>query len=253
MMDASITRRGHPCWYRVDKVGNIAINDAFMLEAAIYYLLKQHFREKPYYAYLLELFHDITFQTELGQLIDLITAPEDHVDLSKFNLDKHHLIVVYKTAFYSFYLPVALAMRMAGVTDESAYKQALDILLPLGEYFQVQDDYLDCYGSSEVIGKIGTDIPDNKCSWNINVALANATPEQRKVLDANYGRKDKDAEQRVKAVFNEPNIDLRKRFADYERDSYDRIHALINAVPERDGVKRAVFKAFFDKVYKRSK
>ena len=35
MMDASITRRGHPCWYRVDGVGNIAINDAFMLEAAI--------------------------------------------------------------------------------------------------------------------------------------------------------------------------------------------------------------------------
>ncbi len=27
---------------------------------------------------------------------------------------RHHLIVVYKTAFYSFYLPVALAMRMVG-------------------------------------------------------------------------------------------------------------------------------------------
>jgi hypothetical protein len=29
-----------------------------------------------------------TFQTELGQLIDLITAPEDQVDLSKFSLEK---------------------------------------------------------------------------------------------------------------------------------------------------------------------
>lgn len=29
-----------------------------------------------------------TFQTELGQLIDLITAPEDSVDLSKFSLEK---------------------------------------------------------------------------------------------------------------------------------------------------------------------
>jgi hypothetical protein len=57
----------------------------------------------------------VTFQTELGQLIDLITAPEDSVDLSKFSLEKHHLIVVYKTAFYSFYLPVALAMRMVSV------------------------------------------------------------------------------------------------------------------------------------------
>ena len=30
-----------------------------------------------------------TFQTEIGQLIDLITAPEDHVDLSKFSLEKY--------------------------------------------------------------------------------------------------------------------------------------------------------------------
>ena len=59
MMDQSITRRGQPCWYRVEGVGNIAINDSFMLEGAIYHLLKKHFREEPYYVHLLELFHDV--------------------------------------------------------------------------------------------------------------------------------------------------------------------------------------------------
>ena len=253
MMDASITRRGQPCWYRVEGVANIAINDAFMLEAAIYYLLKKHFRSEPYYGLLLELFHDVTFQTELGQLIDLITAPEDSVDLDKFSLTKHHLIVVYKTAFYSFYLPVALAMRMAGITDESLYKQALDILLPMGEYFQVQDDYLDCYGAPEDIGKIGTDILDNKCSWNINVALAHATPEQRAVLDANYGRKDAEAEKKVKHIFNQPNIDIPSKFAAYEAQSYQRINALIDALPTGTGLRKQVFRAFLAKVYKRAK
>ena len=29
-----------------------------------------------------------TFQTEMGQLVDLITAPEDRVDLSNFSLEK---------------------------------------------------------------------------------------------------------------------------------------------------------------------
>lgn len=70
-----------------------------------------------------------------------------------------------------------------GISDPAAYELALSILLPLGEYFQVQDDYLDCYGAPEVIGKIGTDILDNKCSWNVNTALKYATPEQRKILD----------------------------------------------------------------------
>lgn len=88
MMDQSVTRRGQPCWYRKPHVGNIAINDAFMLEAAIYFLLKKHFRQHPAYVDLLELFHEVTFQTELGQLIDLLTAPEDHVDLDKFTLHK---------------------------------------------------------------------------------------------------------------------------------------------------------------------
>ena len=88
MMDQSVTRRGQPCWFRVEGINLIAINDSFMLEGAIYYLLKKHFRSEPYYVHLLELFHDTTFQTEIGQLIDLITAPEDHVDLSKFSLAK---------------------------------------------------------------------------------------------------------------------------------------------------------------------
>ena len=59
-MDQSITRRGQPCWYKNSGVGNIAINDAMMLEAAIYHLLKSHFRKESYYVDLLELFHEVS-------------------------------------------------------------------------------------------------------------------------------------------------------------------------------------------------
>lgn len=45
-----------------------------------------------------------------------------------------------------------------GVSDEEAYKLALSILVPMGEYFQVQDDVLDAFAPPEVLGKIGTDI-----------------------------------------------------------------------------------------------
>ncbi|CDO76691.1 hypothetical protein BN946_scf184852.g3, partial [Trametes cinnabarina] len=195
--------------------------------------------------------------------IDLITAPEDHVDLGKFSLEKHQKIVIYKTAYYSFYLPVALAMYMCGIPhsatdDDDPYALARSILIPLGEYFQVQDDFLDFAAPPEVLGKVGTDIIDNKCSWCVNTALALASPAQRKVLDDNYGRKDPAAEARVKALYEE--LGLREKYAAYEEDAYRRIVGLIETIPEHPQaepgqvtLKREVFKAFLDKIYKRQK
>lgn len=251
IMDSSITRRGQPCWYRQEGVGMIAINDAFMLEAAIYLILKKHFRAHPAYIHLVELFHEVTFQTELGQLCDLITAPEDHVDLNNFNMDKYTFIVVYKTAYYSFYLPVALALHYLKLATPKNLKQAHDILIPLGTYFQIQDDYLDAFGDPSVIGKIGTDIKDNKCSWVVNQALLKATPEQRRLLDQNYGRKDDAKEATVKKLFAE--MKLPELYQEYEEKQVGQIRQLIGAVDESEGLKKAVFETFLRKIEKRSK
>lgn len=59
-----------------------------MLEAAIYQLLKSHFKKESYYVDLVELFLETTWQTEMGQLLDLITAPENEVNLNRFSLEK---------------------------------------------------------------------------------------------------------------------------------------------------------------------
>ncbi|KAF6756073.1 farnesyldiphosphatesynthetase, partial [Ephemerocybe angulata] len=302
MMDASITRRGQPCWYRQPKIGMVAINDGCMLESAIYHLLKKHFRKESYYADLLDIFHDTAYKTEFGQLVDLITAPEDHVDLSKFSLERHRLIVIYKTAFYSFYLPVACAMLMSGVpypedapsfslagtslapaeiagtttaAPSDPYSLALSILIPLGEYFQVQDDFLDFSATPEVLGKIGTDIVDNKCSWVVNTALLLTSPAQtsnpfnpsttperlreiRRVLEENYGKKERDAqgvnqaEARVKEVYEE--LGVRKAYEKYEERVVGVLRERIEAVEDREGgLKKEVFTSFLGKIYKRSK
>ncbi|KAI5955920.1 ERG20 [Candida jiufengensis] len=251
MMDQSKTRRGQPCWYLKEGVGNIAINDSFMLDGAIYEILRKYFRKDSYYVDLLDLFHEVTFQTELGQLLDLVTADEEHVDLSKFSLQKHSFIVIFKTAYYSFYLPVALAMYMSGITSQEDLKQVKDILIPLGEYFQIQDDYLDCFGTPEQIGKIGTDIKDNKCSWVINQALLIATPEQRKILDENYGQKSDEKEAICKKLFNEMGIE--KIYNDYEESIVSKLKKQIDQIDESRGLKKDVLTTFLGKVYKRSK
>jgi farnesyl diphosphate synthase len=124
-------------------------------------------------------------------------------------------------------------------------------LIPLGEYFQVQDDYLDCYGAPEVIGKIGTDIMDNKCSWLINQALAKANPEQRKVLDENYGQKNAEAEAKIKQLYID--LDIEAVYKAYEDKSFKDLNALIEKLDESVGVKKMVFTEFMDKIYKRTK
>lgn len=251
IMDSSITRRGQPCWYRQPSVGMIAINDAFMLESAIYTLLKKYFRSHPAYVDLIELFHETTFQTELGQLCDLLTAPEDKVDLDNFSMTKYRFIVIYKTAYYSFYLPVALALYHQNIATPKNLKLAEEILIPLGEYFQIQDDYLDNFGLPEHIGKIGTDIMDNKCSWLVNQALAIVTPEQRKVLEENYGKKDQECEAKVKKLYDE--LDLKGKYEAYEEKRVGEIKKLIEGVDESEGLKKSVFEGFLAKIYKRSK
>ncbi|GCC42476.1 hypothetical protein chiPu_0026859, partial [Chiloscyllium punctatum] len=96
---------------------------------------------------------------------------------------RYKAIVKYKTAYYSFYLPVAAAMYMAGIDGDEQHTCAKSILLEMGEFFQIQDDYLDCYGDPGVTGKIGTDIEDNKCSWLVVQALQRVSPEQRHILE----------------------------------------------------------------------
>lgn len=147
IMDNSTTRRGQKCWYKVDEVGFAAINDSLMIENGIYYLLKKYFEKESYYTDLIELFHEITFVTTIGQSLDLHTAK---LDVTEFTMKRYKAIVANKTAYYTFYLPVALAMKMTGYKDPEIYRQTKTILLEAGQFFQAQDDFLDCFGDPEV-------------------------------------------------------------------------------------------------------
>jgi farnesyl diphosphate synthase len=172
--------------------------------------------------------------------------------------ERWQLIVTYKTSFYSFYLSVAFAMVMGGVTDPEAYNAAREILVTMGVYFQAQDDYLDCYGTPEQIGKVGTDIQDKKCGWLFTKAYHQlASPAQKKFLDQHYGKckVGSSEEQKIKALYTE--LGLPKLYEEYEQASYDKIMAIkdseTGAILRAAGVPWEVFEIFLQKVYKRSK
>ncbi|CAN8071020.1 unnamed protein product [Agarophyton chilense] len=249
IMDDSITRRGQPCFFRVPGIGMNAINDAMILEMMIYRILDIHFRDHPQYLHLIQLFHEMTFTTEMGQLLDLTTSqPADQVLLHNFTEQNLQRIYKYKTSHYTFYLPVALGMRLASVSDQALYNTAKDICMKIGYYFQAQDDFIDAFGDPAVTGKIGTDIEDNTCSWLIVRALERCSEQDRLVLEQNYGKKDKLCSDRVKQVYRK--LDLPSVFAQFEQSSYDDIS---KSIAEIQGMPTGAFEFFLAKLYKRNR
>lgn len=249
LMDSSEMRRGRPCWYLVNNNGLMAVNDGILLENGIYTILKKYFRNEPYYIHVLETFHDITLKTSMGQSLDMLIAKsfETTRKLDKFTMDCYKAIVKYKTAYYSFHLPIALSMYMAGISDPERHRQAKTILLQMGELFQIQDDYLDCFGELKEIGKVGTDIQDGKCTWLLVLALQRTNVRQRAILEENYGHNNTEKVQAVKNVYKE--IGLSSIYSAYEEDTYnliaDRIQQLSSGLPHE------VFFKILEKIYKR--
>lgn len=250
VMDRSQTRRGRPCWYLKPNVKEIAINDSFLLQSFVFDVIKRHFGDDASRtSTLINLFLEVTLQTEVGQLYDLTSQPIDgEPDLDRFTLRRYRQIVKYKTAFYSFYLPVACGMILGNKSNRHDFDVAREICVAMGEYFQIQDDYLDCFGDPAIIGKIGTDIQDNKCSWLVVQALSVANETQRKLLIECYGKDNDDAVRKVKDLYR--TLKIEDLFREYERNSTRSVARLMDKTKD---IPRAVFENFLKKIYKRSK
>jgi len=250
LMDRSETRRGQKCWYRMPNVGYQAVNDSMVLESCVFSVIQKSSSHLPCYVHLLELFHKVIFNTEMGQSLDMMTSELPTVDFSLFTQQRYADIIRYKTAYYSFYLPVAVALHLAEISDKTRHTKACDLLLRIGTLFQIQDDYLDCYGDPKITGKIGTDIEDNKCTWLIVKAIELANPEQLTKLEQNYGKKDAEKIKEVKKMFDELN--LKSIFEKFEVEQYESICDDIKNYVD-DGIPTSIFLNLLNKIYKRKK
>ncbi|CAN6229877.1 unnamed protein product [Urochloa humidicola] len=165
IMDGSHTRRDQICWYRRPEVGLRGINDGILLKCHILRLINKYFREKTYYIDISELWNEVALQSSLGQMLDLISTHNGADELPKYNIEGYHRIVKYKTAYYSFYLPVASALLLSGAKLEN-FSELRDVLIEMGVYFQAQDDYLDCFADPNTTRNHGEALPRPWC-WPV--------------------------------------------------------------------------------------
>ncbi|KAI7756142.1 hypothetical protein M8C21_026591 [Ambrosia artemisiifolia] len=241
MMDGSHIRRGHPCWFRLPEVGVAAINDGVLLRNHVHRILKKYFHLKPYYMNLVDLFNEVEFLTVSGQMIDV-----EENDVSKYSLSLNRRINMYKGGYYSLYLPVVCALLMFGENRPDDDVVVKDVLVELGIYYQVQNDYLDTFGDPNVYGKTGTDIEEFKCSWLIAMALELANEEERKILLENYGTTDQDKVEKVKELYH--TLNLQGAYEDYEKETQEKLTKLIDSHPNK--AIQAVLKSCLGKLFK---
>lgn len=183
-MDNSETRFGNICWYKMDEIGFKAINDGFMIENFIYYLLKKHFSHLECYPKLMETFHDITLITTIGTSLDM---DSDLMNVTDFTMKQFKSVAAQKTTHIASNLPMSLAMHLAGYKDPEVFSQMKAILIEMGYFHQIRNDYHDCFGDPKETRKIGNDIESNKCTWLAALCMERATPEQKQIMKECYG------------------------------------------------------------------
>ncbi len=80
--------------------------------------------------------------TVIGQGLDLETPPslenDGLFDFTSYTQEQYDSIVKWKTAFYSFCLPIQSALYMSFIDNTEAHNKCREILIEMGNYFQVQ-------------------------------------------------------------------------------------------------------------------
>lgn len=167
VMDRADMRRGKPTVHcKWNEATAILSGDAMLTMAA--QLMARDASDKA--SYVLELFHRTAMEVYDGQQYDM-----DFEQRTDVTIDEYMEMIRLKT---SVLLGCAceLGAVMAGASAEQC-KAMYDFGINLGLAFQLQDDWLDTFGDSEIFGKkIGGDIVNAKKTYLL-ISLLNVLDE----------------------------------------------------------------------------
>ncbi|KAG5880161.1 hypothetical protein JTB14_001651 [Gonioctena quinquepunctata] len=241
VVDKAETRFGKPCWYRNEHVGhNRALVDCLFLKCGTYHILKTYFSSHPQYVSLFHLFSEVIFNLFYGQILDLMPH-----NLDNYTNDYYRMLSEGKTGYGMFYISVAAAMLLANITDEQLHREAKDVLLYMGFYYQMHSDFTDCFGDPEELGKTGTDMIEGTCTWPVVKALEKASPYQKEMLKKHYGKNEDESVRIILNIYDELN--LRKEFERCEDQIYEEIRSRISRLPKQ--LTHNLFYTLLDNLY----
>ena len=223
LMDNADVRHGKPTVHQQWNANTAVLSGDTMLIMAFRKAMQTECRRKDE---LLSLFAKTMQEICEGQQYDVNFETRDDV-----SVDEYIEMIRLKTSVL-----LACALKMGAIAADAPAADAQQ-LYRFGELvglaFQLQDDYLDCYGDAAVFGKrIGGDILCGKKTFLLTTALQRATLQQRSILLAAINDADITDDEKIRRVleiYEELNIPAlcRERI----ESMYDEAEAVLSQLP----------------------
>ncbi len=221
IMDEASIRRGkttvHIKW---DVNTGILSGDALMILA--YQLFENY--EGEVFKNIISLFNKTAIEVCEGQQYDV-----DFETKSNVTLVEYERMIGYKTAVL-----VAAALKMGAIIAEAEKKEA-DLIYEfgynLGMAFQLQDDYLDTFGTKEFGKKIGGDILEDKKTFLVIKTLELASEKDKKIIKDLFSTNNKTSEKidNITTYFKKYKVDkiIQKEIEKYTKKAFSSVSKLM--------------------------
>lgn len=235
IMDEALIRRGkttiHHKW---DVNTGILSGDALMILA--YQFFENY--EGETFKKIVSLFNKTALEVCEGQQYDM-----DFETRTDVSLEEYKKMIGYKTAVL-----IAAALKMGAIianADKNEADLIYDFGYNLGMAFQLQDDFLDTFGSKDFGKKIGGDISENKKTFLVIKTLELADDDDRKVLSELFSDNEFNSNKidDVTGLFKKYKVDdiIKEEIRSYTKKAFDQIGQM-KITPDN----KAVLKNFSD-------
>lgn len=194
VMDNADTRRGRPTVHKQWNEATAILSGDTMLTLATQLIARCPAEKLPR---MLELFNTTAIKIYKGQQMDM-----DFEQRTDVTVDEYLEMIRLKTAvLLSCACEAGALMAHASETTMRALSTWAE---NVGMAFQLQDDYLDTFGSAETFGKTpGGDILNDKKTWLLITAMSEAPDKIKPLLGSARTQAKIDA---VKAIYEELNL-----------------------------------------------
>lgn len=219
VMDNSDKRRGKPTVHIRNDVNTAILSGDAMLIYAYDYLNKI---SKEKLSTVLSIFNKTALEVCEGQQYDMDFEKRENV-----NMNEYLKMITLKTSVL-LACSLYVGSYLGGATEYSA-RHLYEFGKNLGIAFQIQDDFLDCYGNFDKFGKpIGKDIRNNKKTFLLIKSFENADSVLKQKLTTLLGYNGDDKVEKVLNIYEETGAkkwteNLKKTYTDKALQSLEKV------------------------------